>query len=278
MSNFQLSAYDSIEVIMREMAVATQLNNKGIIEYLYANVKAKIDFCKTILTCYDDNNFSYLLFACDETFVAPCEEILRDIIIEYIESVYKVEYLTKKIKNPLCDRLTFSAYIKVLALFDKETDQTALKDILCFNQTCCSDEDITNFSETLHLDSFLTFRLNPLKRHWDNLAELSSDNVMLFNSGTFLDVIRFLINTMDNLVYKIKVVIKDDHYCIYNMKNKNAKIKKIAECDDSVDFITNVLNSCPNYIDVYLNTNQECEAVSFLSNIFSNRLKVFTKC
>ena len=62
------------------------------------------------------------------------------------------------------------------------------------------------------------------------------------------------------------------------MKNKNAKIKKIAECDDSIDFITNVLNSCPNYIDVYLNTNQEYEAVSFLSNVFSNRLKVFTKC
>lgn len=250
---------------MREIALAAQLKNKGIIEFLHANVKAKIDFCKTILTCYNDANFAYLLFACDENFVAPCEEILRDIILEYIESVYKVEYLTQKIKNPLCDKLTFSAYIKVLALFDKTTDENALKSIL-------------NFNQTFYLDSFLSFRLAPLKKHWDNLAELSSDNIMLFNSGTFLDVIRFLINTMDNLVYKIKVVVNGDHYCIYNMKNKNARVKKIAECDDSVDFITNVLNSCPNYIDVYLNSNQTCEAVSFLSNIFSNRLKVYTKC
>ena len=265
MSKFKVCAYDSIEVDMREIALATQLNNKGIIEYLYANVKAKIDFCKTIITCYDDTKFAYLLFACEESFVAPCEEILKDIIIEYIETVYKVDYLTRKIKNPICDKLTFSAYIKVLALFDKTTDETALKNILLFNQT-------------FYMDSFLEFRLNPLKKHWDNLAELSSDNLTLFNSGTFLDVIRFLINTMDNLVYKVKVVIKDEHYCIYNMKNKNAKIKKIAECNNSVDFITNVLNSCPNYIDIYLNTNEEYEAVSFLSNIFSNRLKVYTKC
>lgn len=264
---------------MREIALATQLKNKGIIEFLYANAKSKIDFCKTILTCYEDSNFAYLLFACEESFVSPCEEILRDIIVEYIETIYKVDYLTQKIKNPLCDKLTFSAYIKVLALFDKSTDETALKSILNFSQSFSnSSNEVVNVSDSLHLDSFFEFRLNPLKKHWDNLAELSSDNMMLFNSGTFLDVIRFLINTMDNLVYKIKVVIKDNHYCIYNMKNKNAKIKKIAECDDSIDFITNVLNSCPNYIDVYLNTNQEYEAVSFLSNVFSNRLKVFTKC
>lgn len=264
---------------MREIALVALLKNKKIIEYLYANVKAKIDFCKTILTCYNDNNFTYLLFACDEAFVSPCEEILTDIIIDYIESVYKVDYLTQKIKNPLCDKLTFSAYIKVLSLFDKDTDVTALKDILFFNQTIvCPAGEVKSVTETLHIDSFLEFRLNPLKKHWDNLAELSSDNAIMFNSGTFLDVTRFLVNTMDNLVYKIKVVVNGNHFCIYNMKNKNAKIKKIAECDDIVDFITKVLNSCPNYIDVYLNSSQECEAVSFLSNIFSNRLKVFTKC
>ena len=120
---------------MREIALATQLKNKGIIEFLYANAKAKIDFCKTILTCYEDSNFAYLLFACEESFVSPCEEILRDIIVEYIETIYKVDYLTQKIKNPLCDKLTFSAYIKVLALFDKSTDETALKSILNFSQS-----------------------------------------------------------------------------------------------------------------------------------------------
>ncbi len=278
MSKFKVCAYDRLEVNMREIALAAQLKNKSIIEYLYANVKSKIDFCKTILTCYNDSNFAYLLFACDEAFIAPCEQILSDIIIEYIESVYKVNYLTEKIKNPLCDSLTFTAYIKVLALFDKSTDESALKSILCFNQSFAEAGQSISANETLHLDSFFEFRLNPLKKHWDNLAELSSDNIMLFNSGTFVDVIRFLINTMDNLVYKIKVVINGDHYCIYNMKNKNARVKKIAECTNSVDFITNVLNSCPNYIDVYLNTGAECEAVSFLSNIFSNRLKVYTKC
>ena len=61
------------------------------------------------------------------------------------------------------------------------------------------------------------------------------------------------------------------------MKNKNEKIQKIAECKNSTELITNVLNSCPNYIDIYINDNNNYEAVSFLSNVFANRLKIFMK-
>ena len=249
---------------MREMAIATGINNKEILQFLNANIKARLDFCKTIVTTYSDNNFSYLLFACDEAYVEPCEAIMRDIIIDYIESIYKVDFIKSKIKNPLTDSLAFNAYIKVLALFDKSTDESALKKIIFLNQT-------------FFIDSFLEFRLAPLKHHWENLAALSSDNITLFNSGTFIDVIKFLINTMDSIVYKVKVVCDGENFSIYNIKNKNDKIKKIADCTTSMELVTNVLSACPNYIDVYINTNNDCEAVSFLSNVFSNRLKIYSK-
>lgn len=249
---------------MREIALASQVKNKAIIDYLHANIQTKLDFCSPIITNYCDNNFCYLLFACDDGYIQPCETILRDIIIDYIEQVFKVEYLKTKIKNPLREDLTFNAYIKVLSIFDKTTDENALRKIILFNQT-------------FFIDSFLEFRLNPLKQHWDNLVSLSSDNITLFNSGTFLDVIRFLLNTMDSLAYKVKVICNKESFSVYNMKTKNARIKKIADCKDSVDLISNVLNLCPNYVDVYVNTNDSSDAVSFLSNVFANRLKIFSK-
>ncbi len=249
---------------MREIALATGVKNNEIIEFLSSNIKAKIDFCKTIVTGYSDNNFRYLLFACEDNFMDRCESVLKSIIIDYIEEVYKIDYLKSKIKNPLCSSLAFNAYIKVLALFDKSTDESALSKIIVFNQT-------------FFIDSFLQFRLAPLKNHWDNLATLSSDNMILFNSSTFLDVIRFLINTMDSLAYKVKVVCKGDNYSVYNMENKNGKVKKIADCSTSIDLITNVLNLAPSYIDIYLNEDRQYEAVSFLSNIFMSRLKIYMR-
>lgn len=249
---------------MKELALATGVNNREIIDYLYQNIRTKIDFCKTILTNYSDNNFNYLLFACEDKFVELCEAVLRDIIIDYIEDNYKVNYLKEKIKNPMKDNLAFNAFIKVLALFDKSTDQSAISKILVFNQT-------------FFIDSFLEFRLSPLKQHWDNLATLSSDNLIMFNSSTFLDVIRFLLNTMDSNAYKVKVVCNNSGFSIYNMKHKNAQLKKIAECSEAGELITNVLNLAPTYVDVYVNENQTNEAVSFLSNIFASRLKIFMK-
>ena len=260
---------------MREIALAARVENKKIIEFLQTNITPRLDFCKNIITNFCDNNFCYLLFACEEEFVRVCEELLREAIIDYIENVYKVEFLKDSIKNlshinannnpnKLTDTLGFNAYIKVLSVFDKVTDENALKDIILFNQT-------------FFIDSFLEFRLNPLKQHWLNLASLSSDNMTIFNSGTFVEVIRFLINTMDNCVYKLKVVCEGDKFKIYIMKNEHDKVKKIGECTNNLDLVTNVINSCPNYIDVYVSCEQENEAVNFLSNIFTSRMKIYSK-
>lgn len=248
---------------MREVAIASRIKNKEILTYLQAFIQPKLDFCKTITTSYLDNNFAYLLFAFDENFSSRIENIIRNGIIDYIENNYKPDYLKDKIKNRTTDNLTFEAYIKVLSVFDKTTDQTAMEKIIFFNQT-------------FFIDSFLEFRLVPLKNHWDNLANLSSDNLTIFSTETFIDVIRFLINAMDNNIYKIKIICDNNQFKIYNMENKNAKIKKIAECTNELDLISNLLNNCPNYIDVYLNGNNNT-AIDFLSNIFTNRLKIYSK-
>lgn len=249
---------------MREVALAARVKNREILSFLHTALQPKLDFCKTIITNYSDNNFAYLLFAFDEVFAGAVEKLIRESVIEYIETCYKVEYLKQKIKNPAADNLTFEAYIKVLSVFDKSTDKNAMEKIIFFNQT-------------FFIDSFLEFRLLPLKKHWDNLAELSSDNLTAFSTETFVDVIKFLINTMENNIYKVKVICKDGYFKIYNMTNKNAKVKKIAECEDDLELISNILNSCPNYIDVYLGAESKSQAVDFLSNIFTNRLKIYSK-
>lgn len=247
---------------MREIALATQVGNKGILQGLSANIRAKIDFCKTIITNYCDNNFCYLLFACEDEFAGLCETIIREELIEYIVGKFKMDYLSHRMKNHISDKLVFDTYIKVLSLFDKVTDVSVLDKIITFNTI-------------FYIDSFLSFRLIPLKRHWDNLIKLSIDNVASGNTSTFLDVIRFLINTMEDTTYKIKVICDGNNYYIYDMKSKNDKISKVAECDNAQDLISNLLNHCPSYIDVYLQSDKQSETVNFLSDIFANKLKIY---
>ena len=250
---------------MREIALAVGVQNKNIIEFLHSNIKSKFDFCKTIITTYCDKNFCYLLFACEEESAQICEKILREAIVEYIENIYKISFLKEHVKMPIKDKLAFNAYIKVLSVFDKSVDIGALENIIMFN-------------DTFFVDSFLEFRLAPLKAHWKNLATLSCDNISLFNSSTFIDIIKYLLNSMDSEVYKVKIVCANDGiYKLYNIKNKNDRVRKLADCKDSIDMISNVLNCCPNYIDIYVQTSEKNEVVSFLSNVFTNRLKIYSK-
>ena len=250
---------------MREIALAVGIPNKSIIDYLHDSIKTKFDFCKTIITSYCDKNFCYLLFACEDEFAKHCEQILRGAVVEYIENVYKISYLKEHVKMPIKDKLAFNAYIKVLSVFDKSVDIGALENIIMFN-------------DTFFVDSFLEFRLSPLKAHWKNLAALSCDNISLFQSSTFIDIIKYLLNAMDSEVYKVKIVCEDGgYYKLYNIKNKNDRVQKIGDCRDAIDMISNVLNCCPNYVDIYLRTTEKNEAVSFLSNVFTNRLKIYSK-
>ena len=118
---------------MREIALAAQLNNKEILQGLSANIRAKIDFCKTVVTNYCDKDFCYLLFACDGEFTGLCETIIKEEIIEYIVGKFKVEYLSNRLKNHIGDKLVFNTYVKVLSLFDKVTDVSVLDKIITFN-------------------------------------------------------------------------------------------------------------------------------------------------
>ena len=63
---------------MREIALAVRVENKNILDFLQTHVKNRMDFCKTIITNYCDNNFCYLLFAFDKEFALVCEQIIRE--------------------------------------------------------------------------------------------------------------------------------------------------------------------------------------------------------
>ena len=133
------------------------------------------------------------------------------------------------------------------------------------------------FNQTFFIDSFLDFRLVPLKKHWSNLAELSSNNLTVFSTTTLIDVIKFILTTIDREVYKTKIVLNGGVFSLYNMQKENSTIIKIGECNDCQDLISKVFNACPTYIDIYLNSKQQNDAVKFLSNVFTNKLKIYSK-
>ena len=78
---------------MWEFSLVCDNKNKQIIEYINNCFCANLPDC--MLTTYQDNNFTYLLFACDDNIGTICKSKIKKCIKTYIIDIYKI----MKVKN-----------------------------------------------------------------------------------------------------------------------------------------------------------------------------------
>ena len=80
---------------MWEFSLACNNKNKDIIDYI------NNCFCKDLpdcmLTTYQDEHFSYLLFASDESIKSICQAKIKHCVATYIIDIYKYEFFLNKI-------------------------------------------------------------------------------------------------------------------------------------------------------------------------------------
>lgn len=249
---------------MYELSLACRRANQSSIQYIYDILNKYItQNTNVIITRHDDNVFCYILFACNEKKKDEYDAIIKQAIISYIINVYKCDYLKKNIKISLTDDFSYDAYIKVLSLFDKSTDENILDKLIVLNQS-------------LFIDSFIEFRMTPLIAHWNELCDLAKDNSMFFlSSSSFIEIIRFLVNSMDTTCKKIKILCKDGVYSIYSVIEQSDEVKKVGDSFCKLDLISQVLTISPMNIDVYVNNDYNDEALGFLSDVYTSRLKIY---
>lgn len=244
---------------MWEFALIASINNKRIINYIYKMMKSYVQDKSCVLTTDENERESLILFACAKGKKDYYQEMIKLCVIDYIINVYKYEYLIKNINNFLPDEITFKSFIKVLSLYDKQTDESILKKSI-------------NINNVFYIDSFLQFRLAPLIERWTELCEIARENCEFFlTSDSFMDIMRFLVATMEENCEKIKICVKKDGYTLYNTNNDN-NAEKIEDCNTPFSLISSVLKICPKFIDVYFNDNFDDQGIVFLKNVFDDRL------
>lgn len=249
---------------MYEVALASRRANVDKLNYVYDILTKYLSDDNIVITRYSDNNFSYVLLAGDTKHKDKYESIIKQTVISYIINVYKYEYLRESIPCTPSAGLSYEAYIKVLSLFDKSTDEKILNKIIILNQT-------------FFIDSFIEFRMEPLLVHWKELCDLAKDNTTFFlESDTFLDIIRFLVNSMEINCKKIKIMCNDNIYSLYSTQEVGDEVKKVCDSYGKMDLISQVLTLSPMSIDVYISGDRKDEAVGFLSDVYTDRLKIFT--
>ncbi|MFQ6724305.1 MAG: hypothetical protein ACLRFE_03110 [Clostridia bacterium] len=241
---------------MWEFSLACSNKHKDILEYIKNCFCADLPDC--MLTSYGDKHFVYLLFASDESISNICKTKIKRCVSTYIVDVYKYNYFMTKIVNT--KNLINQAYVKALTLYDVDTDIALINSLL-------------DFDNSLHIDSFIAFKLNDLERMWQELCDLITSNINYLNHDMKIDVMRQFISTFDSPIATLKIIIEDDGFALYKLTNdcNPVKLKDNAEDIDIVNY-TLLLN--PKHIEIYGNINNGFSMINLLKSLYEDKVQV----
>ena len=86
-----------------------------------------------------------------------------------------------------------------------------------------------------------------------------------------MDIMRFLIATMEESCDKIKILLENGRYAIYNITMGDSA-DKIDDCSTPFSLISTVLKICPRDIEVYSTNSSEDLGIKFLQSVYGERL------
>ena len=231
---------------MRELCIACKRVNTYMLEDLNKYISADHH---QIVTNFADNEYSYLLFADVTNF--NCVYKLKNAFLNYFVNEFKYDFLLGKIGKR--DDFLFLACVKVLALFDRETDE----------QFLLGDMALSGW---IYLDSYVDFRLNILKKRWQEIADLAIDNnFALLDYATMGRIMSFLISTMPQNAHIGRIAKNEMYLFIHD------GVEESFDLNDKLGVVTNLLRINPACIVYDENIDDDMKA--FLDLCFAEKIK-----
>lgn len=205
----------------------------------------------------------YLSLACEENRSNIIIEALNNIISDIIATDFKLDYLIENSKIPINNRINYNAFLKALVEFDRDFD----KEIVIKNLF---------LSKELMLDGFYNFRLKELRKRWQEICDLANNNsVYLTYNETFLELLKFLVNTLNSKLDEVHIIRAENNYIICD-KNLNKLDYTAYKLDQEINHETIIpclINLSPEKIIFHDTSDLPVFIINMINTIFENRVE-----
>ena len=239
-------------------------DNVNIANAFRLSIYKKVKSLGGVSTVLIDNNFSKVLIAIPKTSRKDFCIYIKDKLAENILLYYKHDYICSKLNFFMTTSTNMQVFIKALTVFDSNTDKDIIKEKIVL-------------SDRFFVTSFIDFKLNFLKRKWDELVSLANDNEMyFFDENSFNELIKFLISNLEYRYYAVNIFSKKNCYFICDYQGNNIVdflIEKNIFYDDNM-LITALIALNPEKIIIHCNSFVKDKLIKNLYAYFSNRVEV----
>lgn len=242
---------------MWELSISIGVKNLDVAKYIYQTLKAKSEELEAVVTCYEQFDNFFILFACPETVQVRATVEIERCIVKVICNFYKEKFLTENLRLPLHENMSMMAFKKALINFDKETDFYLISKNL-------------ELDKNLHLDSFYHFKLKSLRDKWTELITLANENGdYLVSNDAFFDLLKFLIDNLEVCEDEINVFEDENGYFI---KQSNCDEEGEYKSLSKENLVTSLIELSPKKINLFCRSDDN--TAGFLSKIFEERVNI----
>lgn len=181
-------------------------------------------------------NNNSLSIACQHSEKSNVIKVLKNVLTETIILYYKELFFKSNLNLNYLSEQFKTAFIKCLVLFDFEEDY-----YLIINKL--------DFVNAINLDSFFNFKLKALKNKWQELAMVLSDNTTFLESDAFLELLKFLINSITPKRESVDVYFNGEKFVLSD-ENNNILVFNNSESHE-LNLITGLITLAPKTINLH---------------------------
>ena len=195
--------------------------------------KLKLKF-SNVITAVCNNVLSV---ACELKLKPKLSEFLKREIAEIIILIYKQQEIEKNVDLQYINDELKNAFIKCLVLFDFEEDY-----FLIINKL--------ELEHGIVLKSFYNFVLKNLKLKWQQFACICANNAMFFESQSFLDLLKYLIDYITPKHKSIDVYFNGDKFILSDENNNILSFNELGE-NLEIGLISDLITLAPKTINLH---------------------------
>ena len=230
------------------------------------SIEKDIKLLNGIITILKTNNLIKVLIAVPYNYKRRFIKFIKTKVAENILLCYKKDYIISRLCFNQISSTKMHVFLKALVCFDSETD----KDIIL--------KRLEDINKKIVVESFINFKINFLKKKWNELVDLANDNSSYITSeDTFNELIKFLISNLENRINAVNIFNKNNCYFLCDT---NGKVIDDFLCEDAGKYdeeklLTNLIALNPEKIIIHDQIYVEDKLLNNLYEYFSNRIEFY---
>lgn len=211
-----------------------------------------------ISTEVDDNYRSYYTLACSDTYRFQVGRAVLSAVCEALSLGYKNVYV-RKLLDVDYDNFYQNVLVNTICIFDSEYDKQFVSRIVSDSATVC-------------LDGYYNFKMAQVKRKWQDISKLVSDNdFILTDNELIIEFLQYLLESMTTKEKVLSASLDDNDFALFDKDSKAlSKLKSLAKTVTvEEEAMLNIICLKPTKLNVYYHNKPSKDFCAMCEALFS---------